>query len=340
MMSLFAFFRFQIEKFYDDSINELLEISAWQQLQIAVASVVFISSLMATLLSLFDVFVLNQILFMRSLRFVMVVGMMGHIVFIFVVLALFRDWLHYVVEEFSLGELLQHEMDQMFAIAVLFTAISFMARLFIEIDRKLGPGNLGRLITAQYYSPKEVNRIFMFVDMKGSTTIAEKLGHLKYSRFLQDCYQDFAVVDQYCAEIYQYVGDEAVISWSVTKGKDQSNFLEAFYAFKRALNERKNYYQQEYGVTPVFKAGANCGLVTVTEVGAIKRELSYHGDTLNTASRIQEKCNELEAELLISDQLKELAIHDTRYTFEDVGAMRLKGKDMQVQLYKVLRNDE
>jgi adenylate cyclase len=339
MMSLFAFFRFQIEKNHREYLPYLLDISPWQQLGITVASVLFLSALMAGLMSLYDVLVLNRILFKRSLRFVMIVGLLGHVIFIVIVLAIFRDWLHYVAEQFSLGELLQYERDQMFAIAAMFGAISFVARLFIEIDRKLGPGNLGRLITAQYYSPKEVNRIFMFVDMKGSTTIAEKLGHIKYSCFLQDCYEDFAVVDHYCAEIYQYVGDEAVISWSVEKGREQSNFLEAFYAFKQALDDRRQYYEKEYGVIPVFKAGANCGPVTVTEVGAIKRELSYHGDTLNTASRIQEKCNELGAELLISEQLKELAKHNDAYRFEDVGTMKLKGKNSEVQLYRVTRND-
>ena len=137
MMSLFAFFRFQIEKIHDHSISDLIDISVWQQFEIAAVSVIFLSAVMATLLSLYDVFVLNRILFKRSLRFVLIVGMIGHIAFIFIVLALFNNWLHHVVDTFGLTDLLKYEMEQMFAITVVFVANSFVARLFLEIDRKL-----------------------------------------------------------------------------------------------------------------------------------------------------------------------------------------------------------
>ena len=82
-----------------------------------------------------------------------------------------------------------------------------------EITRLLGRGNFLKLITGKFYSPKEEYRIFMFVDLNSSTTIAEKLGHLAYSSFIKDCFFDLAVVQHYNAQIYQYVGDEAVLTW-------------------------------------------------------------------------------------------------------------------------------
>ena len=47
----------------------------------------------------------------------------------------------------------------------------------------------------------------------------------------------------------------------------------------------------KYGETPIFNAGMDAGVVTVTEIGDIKRDLAFHGDVLNTAARIQGLCN-------------------------------------------------
>ncbi|MGB3468244.1 MAG: hypothetical protein WBA74_23360, partial [Cyclobacteriaceae bacterium] len=64
--------------------------------------------------------------------------------------------------------------------------VGFATDLFRQIDRKLGPGNLWKMIKGEFYYPKEDERIFMFIDLKSSTAIAEKLGHLLYSNFIQD----------------------------------------------------------------------------------------------------------------------------------------------------------
>ena len=303
MVGLFIFFRFQIELSHPSFLNHLTDLSVLQQFQLGLFSALFVSLLLATLFSLFDVFVLNQILFKRSLRFVLSVGLLGHAIFIALVMFIMLDVFRFMVDHLSLNRVLAFELEQILPITIILIILSFGSRLFIEIDRKLGPGNLGRLITARFYTPREVQRIFMFVDLRDSTGIAERLGHLRYSSFLQDCFQDFAIVDEYCAEIYQYVGDEAVISWSLEKGTKSHNFLAAFFAYKRLLKSRSEYYLKKYGIVPYFKAGLNSGPVVVTEVGAIKRELSFHGDTLNTASRIQGKCNELGAQVLIPENL-------------------------------------
>ena len=88
------------------------------------------------------------------------------------------------------------------------------------------------MMTGKFYKPREENRIFMFVDLKGSTTIAEKIGHKKYSLLLQDCFRDFSIVAKYNAQIYQYVGDEVVVSWKA-ENKNYNNFYLLFSPFKR-----------------------------------------------------------------------------------------------------------
>ena len=210
--------------------------------------------------------------------------------------------------------------------------ISFIWQMAI----KIGPNVLMNLLLGKYHNPSEEDRIFMFLDMKSSTTITEKLGNLKYSKLIQECFADLtdsAIIHQ--VEIYQYVGDEAVLTWKVNDGLKHNNCVYAFYDFLKSLEAKKLYYTQQYGVFPEFKAGLNSGPVVVTEVGIIKREIAYHSDVLNTAARIQEKCNELSSQLLISEEVKDALIPDNNLFFEDAGIFELRGKQTGVRLFKV-----
>ncbi|GAB5527169.1 MAG: hypothetical protein Roseis2KO_50410 [Roseivirga sp.] len=207
--------------------------------------------------------------------------------------------------------------------------------LFRQVGLMLGPGTMKKLIKGEFYNPREEDRVFMFLDLKSSTTMAEELGHFKYSRMIQDCFDDLAVVTRTDAEIYQYVGDEAVLTWQSEKGLEDQNCLMAFYHFKERIDQRSDHYLTNYGLKPFFKAGLNLGKVTVAEVGKMKKEIAYHGDTINTAARIQGKCNDFESELLISEELKTALGKALTFNTRLVGDIPLKGKAAHVAIYAV-----
>ena len=216
-------------------------------------------------------------------------------------------------------------------------AFTVIISLFIlQISEKLGQGVLLNYLLGKYHKPREELRIFMFLDLKSSTSFAEKLGHIKYSQLIQDCFFDLTdVVSKHHAQIYQYVGDEVVLTWKMKRGLKNKNCLNVYFDYAKAINSRKAHYLSKYGMVPEFKAGLDGGLVTVAEVGEIKKELAYHGDVLNTASRIQGMCNQYQANVLLSErlmnQLKELAVMKA----ELIGNLRLKGKDQMTNVYSI-----
>ena len=212
--------------------------------------------------------------------------------------------------------------------------VDFVMNLISQINLMLGDNKLSQLLRGKFYNPREEDRIFMFLDLKSSTTLAEKLGHIEYSSLVQDCFNDLGVVIEYGAEIYQYVGDEAVLTWKLRDGLKNQNCLRAYYLFKQQLENKTDYYQQRYDCLPFFKAGMHSGVVTVTEIGKYKKEIAYHGDVLNTAARIQSLCNELGQEFLISEFLKD-QLQTTEFTFEELRKMQLKGKKDEVLIYAV-----
>jgi adenylate cyclase len=212
-----------------------------------------------------------------------------------------------------------------------------LALFLLQISQKFGQGVLVNFLIGKYHQPKEEVRIFMFLDLTSSTTYAEQLGHLKYSELIQDCFFDLTdVVVNHHAEVYQYVGDEVVLTWKEKEGVENNNCLNVFFDYDRVIQERRDYYKGKYGVIPEFKAGANVGYVTVAEVGEIKKELAYHGDALNTAARIRSLCNEAKKRLLVSDALTGiLSGLDETFLIEPIGASHLKGKEGAVNLLSV-----
>ncbi|MEM6262415.1 MAG: adenylate/guanylate cyclase domain-containing protein [Bacteroidota bacterium] len=210
--------------------------------------------------------------------------------------------------------------------------VDLILNIFRQVNMMLGDGNLWKHLYGKFYTPREEARIFMFLDLQSSTQLAETLGHLTYSSLIQDCFNDLGVVAEHEAEIYQYVGDEAVLTWELKNGLSNQNCLLAFFKFKKRLALRASYYRQQYNCTPFFKAGLHCGIVTVTEIGKFKREIAYHGDPVNTAARIQAQCNTYGKELLISETLKDILPTD-KFGFEQVGDLSLKGKQKNVVVY-------
>lgn len=212
---------------------------------------------------------------------------------------------------------------------------NFLLAVFHTLRSKIGRQEFNNLLMGKYREPREEHRAFMFLDLKSSTTIAEKLGHKKYSRLIQDSFRDLTrPLIQTEAEVYQYVGDEAVLSWPIDKAIENDNCLRTHALFEEVLYNRREYYLQKYGLLPVFKAGVNMGPVTVVEIGVLKRAIVYHSDVLNTAARIQALCNKYNENLLISQEIVE-QLKTSSYQFEEIGDILLRGKTRYVKVYKV-----
>ncbi len=225
------------------------------------------------------------------------------------------------------------------SLAIYISLAILLLNFLMEVDKKFGPGNLFKLSIGKYHKPRDEKRIFMFLDLKNSTGIAEELGHRLYSRFIRDCFHDLTdLIIRYRAEIYQFVGDEVVLSWSIKNGVKHDNCLKLFFAYCHHLEDKRNHYLKNYNTRPIFKAGMDVGVVTVSEIGDIKREIAYHGDVLNTAARIQEQCSVYDKKLLISDNLNDLLSEENGYIKQAVGRLKLRGKNKDVDVFSLELN--
>ena len=228
--------------------------------------------------------------------------------------------------------------DQRFWAMLFYIVLASLVFSFLTIaSERFGRGMFLKMLLGVYKKPKEEHRMFMFLDLKDSTTIAEKLGHFMYSSLIQDCFYDLnEQVNKYEAEIYQYVGDEVVLSWPYDRAIRNNQCVRLYFAFQNRMHFRKDFYMQKYGVVPEFKAGVHGGTIMVAEVGTVKKELAYHGDVINTASRIQGECNKYQVGLILSEQVLNRLKIDQETHAKSLGSVMLKGKNEPVRIYTLV----
>jgi adenylate cyclase len=182
----------------------------------------------------------------------------------------------------------------------------------------------------------EEDRIFLFLDMRSSTKHAEILGPSLYSDLIRDCFRDMGdAATQNKAELYQYVGDEVVFTWK-TSTENFNHAIDLYFQFNKTLKSRASDYKKKYNLVPHFKGGIHQGKVVRVLVSVNRNATAYHGDVVNTAARIQSKCNDLGCSLLASAPI--IANVSDRYKILSKGSFQLRGKDNEVSLFSVEEN--
>ena len=209
-----------------------------------------------------------------------------------------------------------------------------VTQLVIEINEKYSRGVFWDIMVGKYLQPQEEERIILFVDLRNSTPIAEKLGHKEYFEFIRDfIYCITAGIMEHDGRIYQYVGDEVVAWWPSSK-MNAKRALASLITSRKILNKNTEVFKRAYDILPEYKAGMHIGNVMVGQVGISKKELVMSGDTINTASRIRSACNDYNQKFMVSKEMIEL-VDIEEWQSESVGMVDLKGKNQLVELFAV-----
>jgi len=229
---------------------------------------------------------------------------------------------------------------------VLLLFASFIVNLSVQLRRVLGPRTLLTLLLGRYRRPVEEDRAFLFLDLTDSTRIAEELGPLRFTDFKNDFFVDVAeAVLETRGRIFQYVGDEAVVTWPLDYAVSRAGPLLCFFLVEDLVARRTRYYESRYGFVPRFKAGVHGGEVVTAEIGDIRRDIVHSGDVVNTTARIEGQCRPLGRRLLASASIVEMMRTgrpkmDQVFQFEPVGEIELRGKADAVGLISVERLGE
>jgi adenylate cyclase len=221
-------------------------------------------------------------------------------------------------------------------------ALGFFASLLVgsvfELTRLVGSRVLFNVALGRYRIPVREARVLMFLDLAGSTTLAESMGELRVQNLLTRFFYDIddAIV-AHGGEVHAYVGDEVIVTWPLDQRMSGGRCIDCFFAIADTIAEKADSYRQEFGMVPGFRAGLHAGSVVISECGSSRRQLAYFGDTVNVTARLQEFCKEAGRNLLVSADLLAHMRPNPNILVEPLGQAQLRGRAAAIEVFAVQR---
>jgi adenylate cyclase len=235
------------------------------------------------------------------------------------------------VQYFDLGVLLAGltpDPNQDVWTPIIFSAVFAVAlNLVFAVSNVIGPRAFLHLATGRYHSPAEESRFVLFVDIAGSTTLAERLGGLGIHRFLDKTFRTLTgpVID-YRGEVLNYVGDEIIVTWTEASGAIDCRPLRCFLAMRAILQQLQGRFEKEFGVAPRIRGSLHFGPVIVGEIGDIKRAIVFNGDVMNTAARLEELSRNVDGGFVASRAAIDRFRSAPPIPLQDLGMRDIRGK--------------
>ena len=219
-------------------------------------------------------------------------------------------------------------------------AITTMTAVLLVMLRQaallVGEHNMRDIVLGRYRKPRQEERFFLFVDIVGSTPVAERLGPLAMHRYLD---QIFALasdpIEDHGGDVVSYVGDEIIVTWTAPRGRVAARPIACFFAIEAALALERAGFEREYGTVPKLRAALHAGEVVTGETGGSRRAIVFNGDVLNTTSRLEGATRSLGRSFLVSEDALRRLDATADYAWEDLGSQQLRGKQVAMRVYAV-----
>lgn len=218
--------------------------------------------------------------------------------------------------------------------------ISSEKRMKSTMSRYMDPGIADRLVAsgAELLGGQSTMATVLFSDIRGFTTISEKLGPQgtvallnEYFTLMVDCIaQEEGMLDK-------FIGDAIMAAFGIPVGHDDDadRAVRASIAMIRAL-WAWNALRVEEGKPPVdMGIGLNSDTVVSGNIGSKKRmDYTIIGDGVNLASRLESACKQYGARILVS-QFTMAQLRGT-YRTREIDLVVVKGKTQPVAVFEIL----
>jgi len=217
-------------------------------------------------------------------------------------------------------------------------AVSLLFNSGLRLRGLVGGRVLFNFLVGRYNRPLREERVFMFLDLAGSTPLAEKMGDLAVQSLIGRFFFDIArPIAENHGETHRYIGDEVVVTWPLEEVLRDADCVRCVFDIQALIKDKARAYEEEFGVVPEFRIGIHGGTVVAGEVGDDKREIVYFGDTINTAARLQSLCKDFSCNVLISRSLldKMQLPHDVQV--EELGSVEVRGKTERLDVCTMFR---
>jgi adenylate cyclase len=214
--------------------------------------------------------------------------------------------------------------------------LSIVMNLGLGISNIVGYRAFLNFITGRYHAPVEENRFVLFVDIAGSTGLAEQLGGIGIHRLLDRTFRLLTLaVSDYRGEVLHYVGDEVIVTWREHGGSINCRPLRCFMAMRDELAQASDQLEREFGVVPRIRGSLHFGPVIVGEIGDVKRAIVFNGDVMNTTARLEELSRNVNGGFLASRMAMERSSSAPPFAVHDLGRLPIRGRADGIDVFGI-----
>ncbi|MGO4452243.1 adenylate/guanylate cyclase domain-containing protein [Phyllobacterium sp. TAF24] len=208
----------------------------------------------------------------------------------------------------------------------------------LRVRDLLGRDIFANLLISRYRQPVAEERVFLFIDLVGSTTFAEEHGDLRAQQFLGELFAAFAEpVRRHHGAIDDYVGDAAIITWPIDRGIKDASCVRCVFDILDGIEKNTAQWLERFGQVPALRAALHGGPIITAEIGVDHHKITYFGDTVNTTARLESLCRTLEAPVLISTDLAQRMSLSNEIKADYLGLHGVKGRGQALGVIALTR---
>jgi adenylate cyclase len=207
-------------------------------------------------------------------------------------------------------------------------------------SRYLNPEVIRRLLlNPKLVEPRKTEITVMFSDIRGFTTISEKLDAQELAIFLNGYLSDMTkIVFGTQGTLDKYIGDAVMAFWGapIEEPDHALNACKAALAMMQRVHELQEKWEAEGKPKLDIGVGLNSGPASVGNMGS---ELQYGytalGDTVNLSSRLEGLNKDYGTHILVNESTY-TAVKEAGFLFRELDIIRVKGKLQPVVIYELV----
>jgi adenylate cyclase len=219
---------------------------------------------------------------------------------------------------------------QFWAAMVVGALLAVLLALAQKLSPLVGYRRMFRILIGVYQRPRKVEKVVVFMDLVGSTGLAEIIGDRAFLRFLNDAILEMTEpIVRHQGEIYRYAGDSILLVWNAGHELDA---IRCVFDIEEKLIENRRRFERRYNTIPRYRVGIHKGPMVVGELGDMHVEVAILGDTINTAQRIEDLCRQQDYNVLASEEVLAGVEFPDNIEAHPLDDVNLRGKARKIKL--------
>ncbi|WP_170976501.1 adenylate/guanylate cyclase domain-containing protein [Rhizobium sp. FKL33] len=212
-------------------------------------------------------------------------------------------------------------------------AVALLLSAALRVRELLGRSIFTDIVLGRYRRPVEENRIFLYLDVTGSTSYAQRNGPTAAASYIGRIFKIMSEpVQDWGGAIDDYIGDAALVSWPLRDPLNGARCLQCAFDVIRKLDKHTPDTIRRFGQAPEVRILIHAGAVVRAEIGVDHHKISYFGDTINMVGKLEGEIKPLGPGIFVTEDALALAALPDHAEAAHCGEYEIKGLERAVVL--------